>query len=154
MSTSTATAPVLTVGIPKEIHDGERRVAATPATVAALQKMGLRVVVASGAGEGATFADAAYAEAGAAIVSAQDAWRLADIVLKVRPPQALPDGGHEADLIKPGAALVGFIWPAQNQELVQRLAARKATVLGMDCMPRITRAQSMDALSATANLAG
>ena len=78
----------------------------------------------------------------------------ADIVLKVRQPMARPGGGHEADLLKPGTTLISFIWPAQNKELLDRLAARKVTVLAMDAVPRITRAQKMDALSAMANIAG
>jgi len=146
--------PAFVVGVPREIHAEERRVAATPATVKALRKLDIEVDVEAGAGEAASYTDAQYAEAGARIVpSAEQAWA-ADLVLKVRPPEARPDGTHEADLLEPGARLVGFIWPAQNQELVQRLAARKATVLAMDCMPRITRAQRMDALSAMANIAG
>ena len=150
-----AKGPVLTVGVPTEVFDGERRVAATPHTVVALKKLGLDVVVQAGAGERATFSDAAYAEAGARIApDAETIWTSSDLVLKVRPPQALPDGRHEADLLREGGRLAGFIWPAQNKEVVERLAARRATVLAMDCMPRITRAQRMDALSATANLAG
>src|SRR4029077_18572742 len=92
---------------------------------------------------------------GAGIVpNATSLYAEADIVLKVRQPIARPGGGHEADLIKPGATLISFIWPAQNKELLDRLAARKLTVLAMDAMPRITRAQRMDALSAMANIAG
>src|SRR5215471_5363639 len=143
------------VGIPKEIYPHERRVAATPDTVQKMKKLDLDVVVEAGAGDASNFADGAYVEAGAAIApDAAALWAEADIVLKVRPPVARPGGGHEADLIKPGATLIGFIWPAQNKELVQRLAARKATVLAMDAIPRITRAQRMDALSAMANIAG
>ena len=148
-------APAMRVGIPREIAEGERRVAATPASVDALHRLGFDVLVQAGAGDAATFADAAYAEAGATIVpTAAALWAEADLILKVRPPQEMADGGHEADFIKRGARLISFIWPAQNTDLVDRLAARRATVLGMDCIPRITRAQPMDALSATANLAG
>ncbi len=144
------------VGIPREIHPNERRVAATPETVQKIIKLGLEVVVQAGAGEHADLSDAAYAEAGATIApDAAALWGQADLVLKVRPPTALPGGkGHEADLLKLGATLIGFIWPAQNKDLVERLAARKATVLAMDAIPRITRAQRMDALSAMANIAG
>jgi NAD(P) transhydrogenase subunit alpha len=146
--------PAFVVGVPREIHADECRVAATPSTVKALRKLGIEVDVEAGAGEAASYTDAQYAEAGARIVpNAEQAWG-ADLVLKVRPPEARPDGGHEVDLMEPGARLVSFIWPAQNQDLVQRLAARRATVLAMDCMPRITRAQRMDALSAMANVAG
>ena len=144
------------VGIPREIHPNERRVAATPETVQKIIKLGLEVVVQAGAGEPSDLSDAAYAEAGATIApDAAALWAQADLVLKVRPPTALPGGkGHEADLLKPGAILIGFIWPAQNKDLVEKLAARKATVLAMDAIPRITRAQRMDALSAMANIAG
>ncbi len=154
-SSESKSEPALKVGIVREIADGERRVAATPTTVDALHRLGLDVLVQAGAGDAASFADGAYAEVGATILETADAvWEQADLILKVRPPQERADGRHEADLIKPGARLISFIWPAQNGDLVQRLAARKATVLGMDCIPRITRAQPMDALSATANLAG
>jgi NAD(P) transhydrogenase subunit alpha len=143
------------VGIPKEIYPQERRVAATPDTVGKIVKLGYEVSVEAGAGLAAALADAAYVEAGARIVAnAAAVYAEADVVLKVRQPIALPGGGHEADLIKPGAALISFIWPAQNKELIDRLATRKLTVLAMDAMPRITRAQRMDALSAMANIAG
>jgi len=138
------------VGIPKEIYPHERRVAATPDTVQKMKKLGYDVVVESGAGDASNFADGAYVEAGATIApDAAALWGQADLVLKVRPPV-----GNEADLLKEGATLIGFIWPAQNKDLVTRLAARKATVLAMDAVPRITRAQRMDALSAMANIAG
>ncbi len=143
------------LGIPKEIYPHERRVGATPDTVDKIVKLGLEVLVESCAGEAASYLDAAYAEAGAKIVpDAATLYGQSDIVLKVRQPVARPTGGHEVDLFKPGATLISFIWPAQNKELLDRLAARKLTVLAMDAMPRITRAQRMDALSATANIAG
>jgi NAD(P) transhydrogenase subunit alpha len=142
------------VGIPKEIYPHELRVAATPDTVEKMVKLGLEVAVETGAGDAASFSDAAYAEAGAQIVGAAAVYAEADIVLKVRQPTARPGGGHEADLLKPGATLISFIWPAQNKPLLDRLAARKLTVLAMDAVPRITRAQKLDALSAMANIAG
>ncbi|HXU02225.1 MAG TPA: Re/Si-specific NAD(P)(+) transhydrogenase subunit alpha [Polyangia bacterium] len=142
------------VGIPKEIYPHECRVAATPDTVEKLVKLGLEVMVESGAGEASTFADAAYIEAGARIVDSNAAFADADIVFKVRAPIARPGGAHEADLLKAGAILISFIWPAQNKPLVDRLAARKVTVFAMDAVPRITRAQKLDALSAMANIAG
>jgi NAD(P) transhydrogenase subunit alpha len=150
------------VGIPKEIFPGERRVAATPMTVSKMRKLGLEVLVQAGAGDAADYADAAFMETGAKIVpDAAALWSQADIVLKVRPPEPVgPPGedgataGHEADLLKEGGALLGFVWPGQNPTLVERLAKRKATVLAMDAVPRITRAQKMDALSAMANLVG
>jgi NAD(P) transhydrogenase subunit alpha len=149
------------VGIPREIQSHERRVAATPETVQKIIKLGLDVVVQAGAGEAADLSDAAYAEAGATIApDAATLWGQADLILKVRPPAPIPgasagaNAGHEADLLKMGGMLIGFVWPAQNKALVERLAARKATVLAMDAIPRITRAQRMDALSAMANIAG
>jgi len=142
------------VGIPKEIYPHERRVAATPDTVEKMVKLGLEVVVETGAGEASTFADAAYIEAGARILDATAVYAEADLVLKVRQPMARPGGGHEADMLKPGATLISFIWPAQNKPLVDRLAAHKVTAFAMDAVPRITRAQKLDALSAMANIAG
>jgi NAD(P) transhydrogenase subunit alpha len=142
------------VGIPKEIYPHECRVAATPDTVEKMVKLGLAVVVEAGAGEASSFADAAYIEAGARIVDAAGVYAEADIVLKVRQPIARPGGAHEADQLKAGTILISFIWPAQNRPLVDRLAARKVTVFAMDAVPRITRAQKLDALSAMANIAG
>jgi H+-translocating NAD(P) transhydrogenase subunit alpha len=144
------------VGIPKEVRRGERRVAATPETVARLLKLGFEVVVEKDAGAGASFADAEYEAQGASITAdAQRLWQDADLVLKVQPPEHHPElGVHEADLLREGGRLVSFIFPAKNQELVQHLARRKATVLAIDQVPRITRAQKMDALSSMANIAG
>jgi len=144
------------IGIPKEIHVGERRVAATPETVAQLTKLGYQVAIERGAGANAAFTDDAYRQAGAEIAaSARALWGAADIVLKVRAPEAdVRNSVHEADLLRPGSMLVAFIWPAQNPDLMNRLRARKATVLAMDCVPRMTRAQKLDALSSMANIAG
>ncbi len=144
------------VGIPKEIFPNERRVAASPTTVQKMRKLGLEVIVQAGAGDAATFSDATFTEVGATIApDAKSLWEQADLVLKVRPPMLNEDlGVHEAELLRERARLIGFIWPAQSPGLMQRLATRKATVLAMDSMPRITRAQKMDALSAMANLAG
>jgi NAD(P) transhydrogenase subunit alpha len=139
-----------TIGIPKEVHSGERRVAATPETVLRLKKSGFNVAVESGAGNAINSTDAEYQEAGAAIVSdPEKLWATADIVMKVRPPE---DG--EAGLLREGGWLIGFMWPGQNRELIDRLAKKKATVFAMDSVPRITRAQKMDTLSAMANIAG
>jgi hypothetical protein len=139
----------LVVGVPKESHAGERRVALTPAGAAALLKAGFRgVVVEAGAGAAANFSDAEYVAAGARVVSSNEAFA-ADVVLKVRPP----DAGAEAPLFKEGARLLSFLWPAQNPELVKALAAKKMTVLGMDCVPRtLSRAQTFDALSSMVSL--
>jgi NAD(P) transhydrogenase subunit alpha len=144
------------VGIPSEVYPNERRVAATPETVKRLQKLGFEVLVESGAGAKADFSDAAYVEAGCSIVpSAEALWGAAEIVLKVREPMDHPTlGKHEAELLRSGQVLISFIWPAQNKELVERLAARKATVIAMDAVPRISRAQKLDALSSMANIAG
>ncbi len=146
----------LKVGVPKEIVPGERRVAATPQTVLRLKKLGFEVLIEASAGEGADFSDAAYAEAGAEIVAdAPSLWSRADLVLKVRPPAPHPIAAvHEANLCRAGGRLVSFFWPAQNKPLLDMLAARGATVLAMDCVPRVTRAQKMDALSAMANIGG
>ena len=145
-----------TIGIPKEIHPGEKRVAATPQTILKLKKLGFDVAVESGAGHGVNASNSEYREAGATVIDdTKELWASSDVILKVRPPEENKDlHVHEADLMKKDGWLVGFIWPAQNRELLDRLAARKATVFGMDCIPRITRAQKMDTLSAMANIAG
>ena len=144
------------IGIPKEIQQGEKRVAATPPAVVKLRKLGFDVLVQAGAGAASDYDDSAYLEAGATVAAdALSVWSQADVVLKVRPPEELPDGaGHEADRLKEGAVLIGFIWPGQHPSLVERLSKRQATVLAMDAVPRITRAQKMDALSAMANIVG
>lgn len=144
------------IGIPKEIHAGERRVAATPETTGWFLKMGFSVAIEAGAGVDSSFTDEAYEEAGAEIVKdSRVLWSDSDIILKVRAPQAHPVlGVHEAELLKEGTTLISFIWPAQNKDLMDRLAVRKVTVLAMDSVPRISRAQKMDALSSMANIAG
>lgn len=143
------------IGIPKEVAANERRVAATPATVKKLQKLGFDVLVEQSAGAAAKFSDEAYQAAGCEIVdTATDLWARADIVLKVQPPQAHPNGQHEADMLDADTSLISFVWPAQNQPLVEQLSNRQATVLAMDAIPRISRAQKMDALSSMANIAG
>ncbi len=144
------------VAIPREVRPGERRVAATPETTARLKKLGFEVAIESGAGEKASFGDEDYEKAGARIVKdVSELWSSADVVLKVQPPEEHPDlGKHEAELLREGQTFVSFIWPAQNKALVERLAARKVTVLAIDQVPRVTRAQKMDALSSMANIAG
>ncbi len=137
------------LGVPKEVFPGERRVAATPETVKKLKDLGFTVVIERGAGEGASFSDAAYEQAGAELSDAPGIWGGSDLVIKVRPPTLA-----EADTLKEGATLISFIWKLANPELVERLAARKANVLAMEMIPRTTRAQKMDALSSTANLVG
>ena len=138
------------IGIPKEIHPGERRVAATPQTILKLKKLGFDVAVEAGAGNEINASDAEYQEAGAEIISdTAELWKSSDVVMKVRPPE-----NDEADLLRDGGWLVGFIWPGQNRDVIDRLAKKHATVFAMDSVPRITRAQKMDTLSAMANIAG
>jgi NAD(P) transhydrogenase subunit alpha len=144
------------IGIPREVHSGEKRVAATPESVEALIGLGFTVAVEGGAGEGAHLRDADYRAAGAMVVPDPRAlWAESDIVLKVRAPERHPTlGVDETELLREGATLIGFLWPAQNPDLLQRLAARRATALAMDSVPRISRAQKLDALSSMANIGG
>jgi H+-translocating NAD(P) transhydrogenase subunit alpha len=146
----------LVIGIPKEIHAGERRVAATPDTAQKLQKLGFSVLIERGAGESADFPDARYTDAGCKIAKdAKELWSNANIILKVRAPENNPAlGMNEADLLTEDKTLISFLAPAQNVDLVNRLVATKATVLAIDAVPRISRAQKMDALSSMANIAG
>jgi NAD(P) transhydrogenase subunit alpha len=138
------------IGIPTEIFAGEKRVATVPDAVGKLIKLGFAVAVQSGAGNAASISDDAYRAAGATIVADAPAlWSGADIIFKVRAPTL-----DEVQLLREGGTLVSFIWPAQNPELLQALAARKATVLAMDSVPRISRAQKCDALSSMANIGG
>ncbi|HEV3010314.1 MAG TPA: Re/Si-specific NAD(P)(+) transhydrogenase subunit alpha [Burkholderiales bacterium] len=138
------------IGVPREIAAGEKRVATVPEVVEKLIKLGFRVAVQSGAGDAANFADDTYRAAGAEIVAdAPHLWESADIVFKVRAPSLA-----EIDLMRAGTTLVSFIWPAQNPELMRALAEKKTTVLAMDSVPRISRAQKLDALSSMANIAG
>ncbi|QSA96970.1 Re/Si-specific NAD(P)(+) transhydrogenase subunit alpha [Methylococcus sp. EFPC2] len=140
------------IGVPKEIHAGEKRVATTPEVAEKLQKLGFTVAVESGAGEAANFSDEAYRQAGVEIVpDAADLWASSDIVLKVRSPE-LESG--EVERLRVGGTLISFVWPAQNPALLEAFTARKATVLAMDSVPRISRAQKLDALSSMANIAG
>jgi len=144
------------IGIPREIYPGEQRVAATPATVARLVEMGFEVVVETRAGRRANHPDEQYVEAGATVADGpEQVWAEAHVVLKVCEPTEHPGlGRHEAELAREGQVLISFLWPAQNGELVERLAARKVTAIAMDQVPRISRAQKMDALSSMANIAG
>jgi len=139
------------IGIPKEIAAGEKRVATVPEVVEKLIKLGFKVQVQSGAGDAANCSDDAYRAAGADIVAdAATLWAKSDIVFKVRGP-----GTDEVKLLREGGTLISFIWPAQNPELMQQLAARKATVLAIDALPRVlSRAQKMDALTSQAGVAG
>jgi NAD(P) transhydrogenase subunit alpha len=144
------------IGVPKEIHPGERRVATTPDVVKQLIELGYEVQVESSAGNLASFSDDAYRAAGADIAdNAKALWENADIVFKVRAPEEHPDLGiHEAELLSGDKTLISFIWPAQSPELLERLKATGATVMAMDAVPRISRAQKLDALSSMSNIAG
>ncbi|MGV0085481.1 Re/Si-specific NAD(P)(+) transhydrogenase subunit alpha [Rahnella aceris] len=136
------------IGVPRERLTNEARVAATPKTVEQLLKLGFTVAIEQGAGKLASFEDSAYEQAGASVVSGDDVWH-SDIVLKVNAPE-----NDEIDKLQAGTTLVSFIWPAQNPDLIQKLADRQVTAMAMDSVPRISRAQSLDALSSMANIAG
>ena len=140
-----------TIGVPKETYPGEKRVATVPEVVPKLAKLGFRVLVESGAGDAANHGDDAYRAAGAEVVpTARELWASSDIVFKVRPPSPA-----EVGLLREGGTLVGFVWPAQNPDLMQALAAKKATVLAIDALPRqLSRAQKMDALTSMAGISG
>ncbi len=144
------------VGIPKEVHAGERRVAVTPEVASQLIKLGFEVSIESGAGLEAKFSDSAYTEAGVSVVEgAKSIWDNSDIILKVRPPEFHPTlNTEEVDLLREGQIFITFLWPAQNPELLKKLAEKKVTALAMDSVPRISRAQKLDALSSMANIAG
>ena len=144
------------IGVPKEVHAEECRVAVTPESAQQLQKLGFKVAIEAGAGENAHFSDDSYQEAGVEIVDDVKAlWADSDIVMKVRAPECHPALGlEESDLLREGGTLISFIWPAQNEALMDKLKARNATVLAMDSVPRISRAQKLDALSSMANIAG
>lgn len=143
------------IAVAKEIEVGERRVALVPDTVARLVKQGLEVWVEAGSGERSFFADAAYEAAGAKIISdSAKLWHEADVLLKVGYPQEREDGRSEIDLLKEGAVFISFLNPLGEPSYSQRLAERRITAFSMEMIPRTTRAQSMDALSSQASLAG
>jgi H+-translocating NAD(P) transhydrogenase subunit alpha len=137
------------IGIPREIQDNENRVAATPNTVELLIKQGFDFLVENNAGVAASFSDQAYTDAGAVICTDNVTLWQSDIIFKVNAPT-----DAEIELIKEGATLVSFIWPAQNPELLKKLEAKKVSVIAMDSVPRTSRAQALDALSSMANIAG
>jgi NAD(P) transhydrogenase subunit alpha len=145
------TATMQRIGVPRETYPGEKRVATVPDVVEKLIKLGFKVAVESGAGDAANFSDESYRAVGAEVLpDAVALWSASDIVLKVRPPSS-----DEVALMREGGTLIGFVWPAQNPELMQQLAARKVTVLAIDCLPRtLSRAQKMDALTSTAGVSG
>jgi NAD(P) transhydrogenase subunit alpha len=138
------------VGVVAETAEQESRVAATPASVAKLRKLGYDVQVQSGSGLRSSFADDAYRAAGAQIVeSAPTIWATSDVVLKVLPPTTA-----EIGQLKSGATLISFLWPARNNTLLESLRQRNASAIAIESIPRISRAQKMDVLSSMANIAG
>ncbi|CAO1665536.1 Re/Si-specific NAD(P)(+) transhydrogenase subunit alpha [Salinicola sp. NYA28a] len=138
------------IGAPKELARGEARVALTPESAQQIQKLGHECLIESGAGKLAGFDDDAYRQAGVSVVdSAATLWQEADVVIKVREPVE-----SEIDQLKAGQTLITFFWPAQNEANLERCRAKGATVIAMDMVPRISRAQKMDALSSTANIVG
>ncbi len=138
------------IGAPKEIFDGEKRVAMTPQSALQLQKLGYECVIESGAGAAARFSDKDYKDAGVSVVKTAAAlWKACDFIIKVRAPEAV-----EIKRFRKGQTLISFIWPGQNEELLENLRAKGVTALAMDMVPRISRAQKMDALSSMANIGG
>jgi NAD(P) transhydrogenase subunit alpha len=140
----------LKIGTPKEVHEGENRVAMTPDSALQLQKLGYACAIEAGAGAAAGFSDAAYEAAGVEVIKTAAAlYKAVDIVAKVRPPSET-----EAKRLTEGQLLISFFWPAQNEAQMKLLADKGASVIAMDMVPRISRAQKMDALSSMANIAG
>ncbi len=138
------------VGAPKEIAEGEARVAITPESAAAIRKLGHQCAVEAGAGQRAGFEDEAYRAVGVEVVEGADAlWGGVDIVVKVRPPTA-----EEARRLRSGQTLISFFYPGQSEALLGIVREQGATAIAMDMVPRISRAQKMDALSSMANIAG
>ncbi|MCH7820419.1 MAG: Re/Si-specific NAD(P)(+) transhydrogenase subunit alpha [Proteobacteria bacterium] len=138
------------IGVPREIHAGERRVATTPDVASHLMKMGFSVAIEKNAGDAASYSNESYAAAGCEIVaSATELWAQSDLILKVRAPE-----GSEVGQLRSEQTLISFIWPGQNPDLLKELTNSGATVLAMDSVPRISRAQNMDALSSMANIGG
>ncbi len=137
------------IGIPLETAEGERRVAATPDTVEKLKKMGFEVIVSAGAGARASYSDLRYEDAGAQIADHATVWSSADLLLKVAPPSL-----EEARALKEGAVFMGLLWPAENEELIEVFRQRGVSAIAMDCVPRISRAQKLDARSSMSNIDG
>jgi len=137
------------IGVPRELYAGEKRVATTPDVATQLIKMGFDVAVESNAGAKANYSDASYEAVGCSISNVDQIWNDSDIILKVRGPE-----NEEAALLKEGQTLISFLWPAQNPEMLKELTERGVTAMAMDSVPRISRAQKVDALSSMANIAG
>ncbi len=139
------------IGTPKESFEGENRVAMTPSSALALQKLGYECVIESGAGTGARYSDKDYKDAGVEVVKTAAAlWKAADIVAKVRPLR----NATEEKRVRKGQTVISFFYPAQNEEQMARMSEKGANYIAMDMVPRISRAQKMDALSSMANIAG
>lgn len=137
------------ISVPKESFKGEKRVALTPESAIQIQKLGHTLRVEAGAGKLAEFSDADYTEAGVEVVSADAIWTDTDVVMKVRGVTE-----QEAGKLKEGTTLISFFWPAQNEDLLKKMADAKVNVIAMDCVPRLSRSQKMDALSSMANIGG
>ena len=137
------------ISIPKESYKGEKRVALTPESAAHIQKLGHTLRIETGAGKAAEFSDAQYKEAGVDVLKADKIWNDTDIIMKVR---GVTD--EEASKVAAGTTLMSFFWPAQNEDLMKKLADAKVNVIAMDCVPRLSRSQKMDALSSMANIGG
>lgn len=137
------------ISVPKESYKGEKRVALTPESAAQIQKLGFDLRIEAGAGKAAQFSDAEYKDAGVEVVTADKIWSETDIVMKVR---GVTD--EEAGKLASGQTLISFFWPAQNEALLEKLAAANVNVIAMDCVPRLSRSQKMDALSSMANIGG
>ncbi|MCL4133008.1 UNVERIFIED_CONTAM: hypothetical protein GTU68_063658 [Idotea baltica] len=137
------------ISIPKESYKGEKRVALTPDSATQIMKLGHELRIEKGAGKLAEYSDADYTEAGVTVVDAESIWSSTDVIMKVR---GVTD--EEADKVAAGTTLISFFWPAQNEDLLKKLADAKVTVVAMDCVPRLSRSQKMDALSSMANIGG
>ena len=143
-------AETLKIGTPKEVSAGEARVAMTPDSALAMQKLGHECLIETGAGKAAGFSDILYKEAGVTIVKTPAAlWKSSDIIAKVRPPS-----DTEAKRLTDSKTLISFFYPTQNEGKMAKIADQGATIIAMDMVPRISRAQKMDALSSMANIAG
>lgn len=137
------------IGVPRELYAGEKRVATTPDVATQLIKLGFDVAVESNAGAAANYSDESYEAAGCSVATVDEIWNNSDIILKVRGPD-----DDEVARLKSGQTLISFLWPAQNPDLLQQLTKRGVTAMAMDSIPRISRAQKVDALSSMANIAG
>ena len=137
------------IGCPKELNKDEKRVALTPLSAKELIKLGFECQIETKAGLESNYSDQDYKDSGVKVISSKDIWSKSDIIVKVRAPS-----NPELKLLKPKTTLISFIWPAQNKKLLEDLKKKNVSVISMDMIPRISRAQKMDALSSMANIAG